>query len=99
MPFTEITKIKIEGHVLQTLAIFIIVIKLIIANLQNQYGILGGEDMTRGEAAQIYLDGLMTKNVSLEQFFEAVRTLSDEDRMNIEIAINGYKIKRINKDG
>lgn len=47
--------------------------------------------MTREEAARIYLDGLMNKNVEIGKFFEAARILSAEDRMKIQMSVGEYK--------
>ncbi|MBI5749886.1 MAG: hypothetical protein HZA00_12255 [Nitrospinae bacterium] len=47
--------------------------------------------MTREEAARIYLEGLMDKNVQIEKYFEAARVLSAEDKSKLHQAITGYK--------
>ena len=47
--------------------------------------------MTREEAARIYFEGLMDKNIKIEKFFEAARVLSAEDKYKLHQAITGYK--------
>ncbi|MBI3815123.1 MAG: hypothetical protein HY279_11770 [Nitrospinae bacterium] len=48
--------------------------------------------MTREEAAKIYLDGLMNTDVKIDKFFEAARTLSNDDKTKIQVAVERYKI-------
>jgi hypothetical protein len=48
--------------------------------------------MTREEAAKIYLDGLMNMDVKIDRFFEAARTLSNDDKTKIRVAVERYKI-------
>lgn len=47
--------------------------------------------MTREEAARIYLDGLLYNEVEIENFFEAGRTLSEEDKLKIQTAVGKYR--------
>lgn len=54
--------------------------------------------MTREEAARIYLDGLMNKNVEIEKFFDASRALSPEDRAKLQMSVDGYKMAWIGLD-
>jgi hypothetical protein len=51
-------------------------------------------NMTREEAAKIYLDGLMNINmdVKIDKFFEAARTLSNDDKTKIQVAVERYKV-------
>lgn len=49
--------------------------------------------MRREEAAEIYLNGLMLKNVEIGRFFEAARILSEDDRAKIQLAIERYATK------
>lgn len=42
--------------------------------------------MNREEAARIYLDGLVSKNVEIEEFLEAARVLSAEDKSKLQMA-------------
>lgn len=43
--------------------------------------------MTREEAARIYLNGLMDKDIDIREFFEAARVLSAEDKRKIQMAL------------
>ncbi len=52
--------------------------------------------MTREDAAKIYLDGLMNMDVKIDRFFEAARTLSNEDKTKIQVAVERYKITTMN---
>ncbi|MBI3582547.1 MAG: hypothetical protein HY096_01185 [Nitrospinae bacterium] len=46
--------------------------------------------MNREEAVKVYLDGLFLKNVEIGMFFEAARSLSKEDKVRIQLAVERY---------
>lgn len=48
--------------------------------------------MIREEAAEIYLDGLLLKNVEIGRFFDAANVLSNEDKVKIQDAVEKYRI-------
>ncbi|MBI3813704.1 MAG: hypothetical protein HY279_04460 [Nitrospinae bacterium] len=46
--------------------------------------------MIREEAAKIYIDGVLSKNVDIGKFFEAARSLSKEDKDRIQLSVERY---------
>ncbi len=55
--------------------------------------------MNRVEAAKIYLDGLLLKNVNIEKFFESARSLSNEDKARIQLVVEKYSTSEKDEKG